>query len=167
MYIWTCVDQKTKLMPFVMIGKRSAAMARRFMADVSHRLEMPKPHASDAHAFQTGEYLQTIQISTDGFAAYPEAVDLAFGPYVKYGTGAFGSRITSNIREDKGYTYSPYSIIWPRTKASIWVEAAERGSTSYTVCCSPGTTAVVASKAQSWATSTGLTMCRSKPASRD
>ena len=27
-----------------------------------------------------------VQISTDGFAAYPEAVDLAFGPYVEYGT---------------------------------------------------------------------------------
>ena len=27
-----------------------------------------------------------MQISTDGFAAYPEAVDLAFGPYAKYGT---------------------------------------------------------------------------------
>ena len=27
-----------------------------------------------------------MQITTDGFAAYPEAVDLAFGPYVKYGT---------------------------------------------------------------------------------
>ena len=27
-----------------------------------------------------------MQISTDGFAAYPEAVDLAFGPYVKFGT---------------------------------------------------------------------------------
>ncbi len=26
------------------------------------------------------------QISTDGFPAYPEAVDLAFGPYVKFGT---------------------------------------------------------------------------------
>ena len=26
-----------------------------------------------------------VQISTDGFAAYPEAVDLAFGPYAKYG----------------------------------------------------------------------------------
>lgn len=26
-----------------------------------------------------------VQISTDGFAAYPEAVDVAFGPYVKYG----------------------------------------------------------------------------------
>jgi hypothetical protein len=26
-----------------------------------------------------------VQLSSDGFAAYPEAVDLAFGPYVKYG----------------------------------------------------------------------------------
>ena len=26
-----------------------------------------------------------VQISSDAFAAYPEAVDLAFGPYVKYG----------------------------------------------------------------------------------
>ncbi len=25
------------------------------------------------------------RVTTDGFAAYPEAVDLAFGPYVKYG----------------------------------------------------------------------------------
>jgi len=39
--------------------------------------------------------------------------------------GAFGSRITSNIREDKGYTYSPFSFIWTRKKASIWVEAAD------------------------------------------
>ena len=28
----------------------------------------------------------SCKLSTDGFAAYPEAVDLAFGPYVKYGT---------------------------------------------------------------------------------
>jgi predicted Zn-dependent peptidase len=39
--------------------------------------------------------------------------------------GAFGSRITSNIREDKGYTYSPYSFIWTRKKASMWVESAD------------------------------------------
>jgi predicted Zn-dependent peptidase len=39
--------------------------------------------------------------------------------------GAFGSRITTNIREDKGYTYSPFSFIWTRKKASIWVEAAD------------------------------------------
>ena len=32
------------------------------------------------------QYPIICQLSTDGFAAYPEAVDLAFGPYVKYGT---------------------------------------------------------------------------------
>jgi len=39
--------------------------------------------------------------------------------------GAFGSRITSNIREDKGYTYSPFSFIgtWPST--GLWLEVAD------------------------------------------
>lgn len=86
MYLWTCIDQKTKLMPAFLIGKRSADNARRFMLDVSRRLTMPNPHASDAHAFAAGGYTPVTQISTDGFAAYPEAVDLAFSPYVKYGT---------------------------------------------------------------------------------
>jgi transposase-like protein/IS1 family transposase len=85
-YIWTCIDQETKLMPSHMIGKRSADNARRFMLDVSLRLKTPRPHESDDHAFQKGKYRQIVQISTDGFAAYPEAVDLAFGPYAKYGT---------------------------------------------------------------------------------
>jgi hypothetical protein len=30
--------------------------------------------------------LRNLTLETDGFQAYPEAVDLAFGPYVKYGT---------------------------------------------------------------------------------
>lgn len=85
-YLWTCVDQKTKLMPSFLIGKRSADNARRFMLDVSQRLRWPKPHESDAHAFAEGGYKPIVQISTDGFAAYPEAVDLAFGPYVRFGT---------------------------------------------------------------------------------
>jgi zinc protease len=39
--------------------------------------------------------------------------------------GAFGSRITSNIRENKGYTYSPFSFIasWPRV--GLWMEVAD------------------------------------------
>ena len=37
-------------------------------------------------ATKPGGYKPITQISTDGFAAYPEAVDLAFGPYVKFGT---------------------------------------------------------------------------------
>lgn len=39
--------------------------------------------------------------------------------------GAFGSRITRNIREDKGYTYSPGSFIWTRKGASMWVQTAD------------------------------------------
>jgi IS1 family transposase len=85
-FIWTCIDQQTKLMPAFLIGKRSADNARRFLLNVANRLERPKPHASDDHAFGIGEYSPVVQVSTDGFAAYPEAVDLAFGPYARFGT---------------------------------------------------------------------------------
>ena len=85
-YLWTCIDQKTKLMPSFLIGKRSADNARRFMMDVAGRLVFPSPFASDAHSYQPGGYKTIVQISTDAFAGYREAVDLAFGPYAKYGT---------------------------------------------------------------------------------
>lgn len=39
--------------------------------------------------------------------------------------GAFGSRITTNIRELKGYTYSPYSQLEPHPGQADWVEAAD------------------------------------------
>lgn len=39
--------------------------------------------------------------------------------------GSFASRITSNIREDKGYTYSPYSTITSGVGTSIWYEQAD------------------------------------------
>jgi predicted Zn-dependent peptidase len=39
--------------------------------------------------------------------------------------GSFGSRITSNIRENKGYTYSPSSSILNRRGAAVWTEAAD------------------------------------------
>lgn len=39
--------------------------------------------------------------------------------------GSFGSRITSNIREDKGYTYSPSSQISSRYRDAYWVEVAD------------------------------------------
>jgi len=85
-YLWTCIDQQTKLMPSFLIGKRSADNARRFMADVAGRMVLPKPHQSDDQSYTKPGYKAVVQISTDGFAAYPEAVDLAFGPYVKFGT---------------------------------------------------------------------------------
>jgi len=84
-YLWTALDQDTKLVPSFVVGKRSADNARKLMVDLSHRLTMPKPHQSDPHGFKAGGYVYITQLSTDGFAAYPEAVDLAFGPYAKYG----------------------------------------------------------------------------------
>lgn len=39
--------------------------------------------------------------------------------------GSFGSRITSNIREDKGYTYSPNSVLVSNYKTGLWFENAD------------------------------------------
>jgi predicted Zn-dependent peptidase len=39
--------------------------------------------------------------------------------------GSFGSRITTNIRENKGYTYSPFSNVMNRKGSSLWYEQAD------------------------------------------
>jgi len=39
--------------------------------------------------------------------------------------GSFGSRITTNIREQKGYTYSPFSFVWARKQSAQWLEVAD------------------------------------------
>jgi IS1 family transposase len=84
-YLWTCLDQDTKLIPAFLLGKRSADNARRLMTDLASRLVMPSPHESDDHAFEYGVYRPVVQLSTDGFAGYPEAVDLAFGAHARHG----------------------------------------------------------------------------------
>ena len=38
---------------------------------------------------------------------------------------SFGSRMTANIRENKGYTYSPYSFLWNRYKTGYWIQVAD------------------------------------------
>lgn len=39
--------------------------------------------------------------------------------------GSFASRITSNIREQKGYTYSPFSQISTRPHLAYWIQTAD------------------------------------------
>jgi zinc protease len=39
--------------------------------------------------------------------------------------GTFGSRITTNIREQKGYSYSPYSTVTDLYRQSHWAELAD------------------------------------------
>ena len=78
-YLWIALDMDTKLIPTFAIGKRSADNARRFCVDLADRIALPTPT-------DTGERAGCIpQISTDAFAAYPEAIDLAFGSYCRYG----------------------------------------------------------------------------------
>jgi IS1 family transposase len=84
-YLWTAFDQETKLVPSFLVGKRSGDNARRFLRDLAGRLIFPDPHASDQHHYRQRAYRPIVQISSDAFSAYPEAVDLAFGPYAKYG----------------------------------------------------------------------------------
>lgn len=84
-YLWTCLDAETKLIPTFAVGKRSADNARRLLMDLAGRLVFPQAGSADPHAFKINVYQPVTQISTDGFAGYPEAVDLAFGPFVRYG----------------------------------------------------------------------------------
>ena len=106
-YLWTCLDLRTKLIPSHVVGKRSADNARKLMNDLQGRLDRPAPHQSDDHAFERGTYAAVVQLSTDGFAGYPEAVDLAFGPYVKFGT------IIKDYR-NATMTYTPSELVGTR-----------------------------------------------------
>lgn len=124
-YLWTCIDQQTKLMPSFLIGKRSADNARRFMADVAGRLTFPKPHQSDDQSYTKPGYKPVTQISTDGFPAYPEAVDLAFGPYVKFGT------ITKEYR-NASMIYTPSEMVGTKRTGRRNIKGGEQR----TICTS-------------------------------
>ena len=122
-YLWIGVDQDTKLVPTFCLGKRSADMARRFMMDLARRMTFPKPHDSDSHAFERRTFKPVCQLSTDAFPAYPEAVDLAFGPYVKFGT------ITKEYRNRNlpGY-YSPAEMA-ATARRGVWGIGGDEEST--------------------------------------
>jgi IS1 family transposase len=70
-YLYVAFDEETKLVPTFIIGKRTREMAERFMLDLAGRI---------VHSVQVRP-----QVSTDGFAPYPSAVDLAFARECKFG----------------------------------------------------------------------------------
>ncbi len=72
-YLWVPFDETTKLIPTFLLGKRTGDNARRLMVDLASRCNLPR-------ATDTGVRPGVKpQISTDGFNAYPEAVDLGIG----------------------------------------------------------------------------------------
>jgi IS1 family transposase len=67
-WTWTAIDPDSKLMISWLIGERDQSAANAFMCDVAARLT------------------NRVQLTTDGWAAYAQAVDVAFGIDVDYGT---------------------------------------------------------------------------------
>ena len=65
-WTWTAVDSESKLLLSYEIGDRSAATAAEFMRDLEGRLA------------------NRVQLTTDGYGLYLEAVDSAFGAAVDY-----------------------------------------------------------------------------------
>jgi IS1 family transposase len=123
-YLWTAVDSETKLIPTFALGKRSADMARRFMVDLASRITLPSAAPIDDLASNSRRYDAVTQISTDGFAGYPEAVDLAFGPFADHGV------IIKEYKNAK-MTYSPSEMVGTKRKSIRGLKGNER-----TICTS-------------------------------
>ena len=75
-YLFIALDETTKMVPSFAIGKRTTETTELFMDDLAGRIVVPP-------LLQPGS---RPMISTDGFNAYPNAVDGAFGGGVNYGT---------------------------------------------------------------------------------
>ena len=76
MYLFIALDEETKLVPSFVLGKRNTANTEALMDDLARRIVVPP-------LFEAGP---RPMVSTDGWAAYPNAVDGAFGGGVDYGT---------------------------------------------------------------------------------
>jgi IS1 family transposase len=92
-WTWTCIDADTKLIISYMLGDRGASIARDFMADVASRIA------------------NRIQLTTDGYRLYAEAVEDAFGCEIDY---AMLVKIYGASNEGQS-RYSPATCIGCRT----------------------------------------------------
>jgi hypothetical protein len=66
-YLFLAVDQGTKLIPCFAVAKRNKEITDRFVEDLAERLVLPE-------LFGPGP---RPQLSTDGWAAYPDSIEMA------------------------------------------------------------------------------------------
>jgi IS1 family transposase len=85
--VWTfvAIDADTKLIPCYAVGKRDSETANAFLADLASRI------------------IGRVQISTDGLAAYVDAVERGFGMNADYG------QIVKSYCTEEGYPEGKYS----------------------------------------------------------
>jgi IS1 family transposase len=103
-WTWCAIDAETKLVPAFKVGQRNSATATAFLQDVSKRL-----------AYR-------VQLSTDGFHGYSEAVAKSFGANVDYaqivkvyGTYEFGERRYST----SGVLSTKKEVFWGRPDVDL------------------------------------------------
>jgi IS1 family transposase len=88
---WTfiAIDADTKVVPCFRVGKRDAETANAFVMDLSNRL------------------VNRVQLSSDGLAAYLEAVELSFGSDVDYGQIVKTFSTTDPLPSNRRYSPPP------------------------------------------------------------
>lgn len=97
---WAAGPERKRLEATVAAGPRVLLADRPGAEQTTLRLSFPAPAVGSADEMRMG------------------AMDALLG-------GSFNSRITRNIREDKGYTYSPYSSILAQPQQSAWIWRAD------------------------------------------
>ena len=92
--VWTFIalDADSKLIPSFIVGKRDMYHARAFMEDLAGRLA------------------NRIQISTDALAAYPDAIEGAFGSEIEYGQIVKSYSFIS-LNKEAASRYSPAEVV--------------------------------------------------------
>lgn len=108
-WTWTAICADTKLVPSWMVGKRDGPTAHAFMQDLASRLA------------------NRVQLTTDGYRVYLEAVDGAFGTDIDYAMliKLFGADPSPEAR------YSPPKCTGTRRQKICGDPNAKHVSTSY------------------------------------
>lgn len=95
-------------------GKPAEPVSSPGAANVSQLVMVPREGAVQS-TVRLGQ--RTIPVADDNYVSL-EVMNTLLG-------GMFSSRITQNIREDKGYTYSPRSAVFSYDGASVWYQSAD------------------------------------------
>jgi IS1 family transposase len=110
-WVFVAIDAETKLIPSFAIGKRSAATTRDFVDDLAQRID------------------NRVQITTDGFRFYVNAIERSFGADVDFAQlvklyGDYG-------QHDSATKYSPSPILEVISKVKQGNPDEDHISTSY------------------------------------
>ena len=109
-WTWTALCAETKIVPCWLVGSRSAQYANRFIADLASRLA------------------SRVQLTTDGYRVYLDAVENAFGSEVDY---AMLVKLYGNDPRETEARYSPAQCIGAIATPIIGNPDKRHISTSY------------------------------------